>query len=241
VFERYTEKARRVIFFARYEASEFGDPLIEPKFLLLGLLRESPQVVTRWLDKQTDWPAVFRGEISQSLELKPHLPTTVDLPLSDETKRVLAYAAEEAQRLGHQHIGTEHLFLGLLREPESYVGKMLLDFGVNIHMVRETLAREGEQYGVSGLGSGSGTGSGSGGRQAAALRTFQVVIMIEGDSDALQVQWPARIPAIGETLTLESGIYRIVNVEWKVDKVAGRPTSLWKVVIHVQSFHLTND
>lgn len=245
MFERYTEKARRVIFFARYEASEFGHPLIEAKFLLLGLLRESPHVVTRWLDKQTDWPATVRGEISQSLELKPHLPTSVDLPISDEAKRVLAYAAEEAQRLGHQHIGTEHLFLGLLREPESYVGKMLHNFGVNIHIVRETIAREGEQHSISGSGSGIvsgfGTGSGGGGRHAAALRTFQVVIMIEGDPEPLQVQWPARIPAIGETLTLESGIYRIANVEWKVDKVAERPTSLWKVVIHVQSFHAAND
>jgi ATP-dependent Clp protease ATP-binding subunit ClpA len=233
MFERYTEKARRVIFFARYEASEFGDPLIEPKFLLLGLLRESPQVVTRWLDKQTDWPAAFRTEIAQSLEVKPHLPTSVDLPLSDDAKRVLAYAAEEAQRLGHQHIGTEHLFLGLLREPESYVGKMLHNFGVNIHIVRETLAKEGEQHGASGLGTGSG---GSMSRQAAAaLRIHQVVIMIEGVSEPLQVQWSARIPAIGETISLESGIYRVANVEWTVDKQAGRPASLAKVVMYLRS------
>ena len=73
--------------------------------------------------------------------------------MPNEAKRVLAYAAEEAERLGHQHIGTEHLFLGLLREPESNIGKMLIDRSIDVKTVRETLARESSQ-------SGSGTGSG---------------------------------------------------------------------------------
>jgi hypothetical protein len=64
--------------------------------------------------------------------------------------------------------------------------------------------------------------------------------MIEGVSEPLQVQWPACIPAIGETLSLESGVYRIANVEWTVDKAAGRPTSLSKVVIYVQHFNAIN-
>jgi hypothetical protein len=89
---------------------------------------------------------------------------------------------------------------------------------------------------------GSGFGSGSGGsRHTAALRTFQVVIMLEDGSEPLQVQWPARIPAIGETLMLDSGVYRVANVDWKVDRQAGRPTSLSKVVIHVQGFDAAND
>ncbi len=239
MFERYTEKARRVIFFARYEASEFGSPLIEAKFLLLGLLRESPQVVTRWLDRQADWPAIFRREISLTIVLKPQLPTSVDLPLSEEAKRVLGYAAEEAERLKHQHIGTEHLFLGLLREPESYVGKMLLGFGINIHTVRETLAKESEQHGVSGFGLGIGSGFGSGGRRG-IVQSLQVVILIEGVADPVQVQWSARIPSIGETLSFESGSYRVTNVEWTVDRKDGQPTSLSKVAIHVRYIDATN-
>ena len=240
MFERYTEKARRVIFFARYEASEFGSPEIESEFLLLGLLRESEQVVTRWLGPG-NWKIVFREDIAKQVPPKSSFPTSVDLPLSNEANDVLRYAAEEAERMGHQHIGTEHLFLGLLREPESRVGKLLISHRIDIAMVREVLSKESQQHSVSGFGSGFGSGSGGGGRHAAALRTFQVVIMIEGDSEPLQVQWPARIPAVGETLTLETGIYRIVNVEWKVDKVAGRPTSLSKVAIHVQRFHASSD
>ena len=240
MFERYTEKARRVIFFARYEASEFGSPEIESEFLLLGLLRESEQVVTRWLGPG-NWKIIFREDIAKQVPPKSSFPTSVDLPLSNGANDVLRYAAEEAERMGHQHIGTEHLFLGLLREPESRVGKLLISHRIDIAMVREVLSKESQQHSVSGFGSGFGSGSGGGGRHAAALRTFQVVIMIEGDSEPLQVQWPARIPAVGETLTLETGVYRIVNVEWKVDKVAGRPTSLSKVAIHVQRFHASSD
>jgi hypothetical protein len=238
VFERYTEKARRVIFFARYEASEFGSSEIESEFLLLGLLRESEQIVTRWLGPG-NWKIIFREDIAKQVPPKSKFPTSVDLPLSNEAKDVLRYAAEEAERMGHQHIGTEHLFLGLLREPESRVGRLLISHRIDIAMVRETLSKESQQPSVSGLGSGFGVGSGSG-RHTAALRTFQVVIMIEGVSEPLQVQWPARIPAVGEMLSLESGIYRIANVEWTVDKAAGRPTSLSKVVISVQRFDAIN-
>ena len=113
MFERYTEKARRVIFFARYEASAFGSPVIDTEHLLLGLLREDKSVY-RWLPKidlQTIRQRVF--------ELSPKLPSTstaVDLPLSDAAKRVLKYAADEAERLANRHIETYHLFLALFVE-----------------------------------------------------------------------------------------------------------------------------
>jgi ATP-dependent Clp protease ATP-binding subunit ClpC len=141
LFERYTEKARRVIFFARYEASEFGSSEIESEFLLLGLLRESEQVVTRWLGPG-NWKIIFREDIAKQVPPKSKFPTSVDLPLSNEAQDVLRYAAEEAERMGHQHIGTEHLFLGLLREPESRVGRLLISHSINIAMVRETLSKE---------------------------------------------------------------------------------------------------
>jgi ATP-dependent Clp protease ATP-binding subunit ClpC len=141
MFERYTEKARRVIFFARYEASEFGSPYIRPEFLLLGILREDKYVVTRWLG-EGDWLAVFRSEVEKYVNKGPKVPTTVDLPLADEAKHILAYASEEAERLGHQHIGTQHLFLGILRESNSYGAKMLISRGVDIKTVREAIASE---------------------------------------------------------------------------------------------------
>src|ERR1700761_2224044 len=118
MFERYTEKARRVIFFARYEASQFGSPFIESEHLLLGILREDKELSHRFLSSQATFESL-RRQIEQHTTIRESIPTSVDLPLSNECKRVLAYAAEEAERLAHKHIGTEHLLLGLLREEQS--------------------------------------------------------------------------------------------------------------------------
>ena len=118
MFERYTEKARRVIFFARYEASQFGSPYIETEHLLLGLLREDKALTNRFLRSHASVESI-RKQIEAHTTIREKVSTSVDLPLSNECKRVLAYAAEEAERLGHKHIGTEHLLLGLLREDKE--------------------------------------------------------------------------------------------------------------------------
>src|SRR5215471_14054192 len=122
MFERYTEKARRVIFFGRYEASQFGSPYIETEHVLLGLLREDKALTNRFLRSQAE---AIRKQIEDHTTVREKVPTSVDLPLSNESKRVLAYAAEEAERLSHKHIGTEHLLLGLLREEESFAARIL--------------------------------------------------------------------------------------------------------------------
>lgn len=119
MFERYTEKARRVVFFARYEASEYGSPYIETEHMLLGLLREDPALARRIFQASGSFESSadsIRRKISERGKLGEKFPTSVDLPLSNESKRVLAYAAEEAERLNNRHIGTEHLLLGLLHE-----------------------------------------------------------------------------------------------------------------------------
>src|SRR5712692_6461486 len=107
MFERYTEKARRVIFFARYEASQFGSPYIETEHLLLGLLREDKALTNRFLRSHASVESI-RKQIEGHTTIREKVSTSVDLPLSNECKRVLAYAAEEAERLSHKHIGTEH-------------------------------------------------------------------------------------------------------------------------------------
>jgi len=103
MFERYTEKARRVIFFARYEASQFGSPYIETEHLLLGLLREDKALTNRFLRSHASVESI-RKQIEAHTTIREKVSTSVDLPLSNECKRVLAYAAEEAERLGHKHI-----------------------------------------------------------------------------------------------------------------------------------------
>jgi ATP-dependent Clp protease ATP-binding subunit ClpC len=91
MFERYTEKARRVIFFARYEASQFGSPYIETEHLLLGVLREDKALTNRLLPSHTSIDSI-RSQIEASTTFRDKVSTSVDLPLSNEGKRVLAYA-----------------------------------------------------------------------------------------------------------------------------------------------------
>ncbi len=140
MFERYTEKARRVIFFARYEASQFGSPYIETEHLLLGLLREDKALSNRFLRSHASVESI-RKQIETHTTIREKVSTSVDLPLSNECKRVLAYAAEEAERLSNKHIGTEHLLLGLLREEKCFASEILLERGLRLSTVRDELAR----------------------------------------------------------------------------------------------------
>jgi ATP-dependent Clp protease ATP-binding subunit ClpC len=141
MFERYTEKARRVIFFARYEASQFGAPAIEPEHLLLGLMREDKTLTARFLARAQASLEAIRKEIEGRAPLREKISTSVELPLAPETKRVLAYAHEESDRLQHRHIGTEHLLLGLLREERSMAAEILFERGLRLIAVREEVAR----------------------------------------------------------------------------------------------------
>jgi hypothetical protein len=133
VFERYTEKARRVIFFARYEASQCGSPVIETEHLLLGILRETKHVVAIL---PLGAPQSIRAQIEARIPSRPNTSTSIDLPLSNASKRILAYGAEEAERLKHRYIGSEHLFLGLLREKGCFAAELLEPFGVKLEQLR---------------------------------------------------------------------------------------------------------
>ena len=142
MFERYTEKARRVIFFARYEASQFGAAQIEAEHILLGLIREDKHLTTRFFSRSQGTVESIRKEIEGRTILRERISTSVDLPLSLEAKRVLAFAAEESERLGHRHIGTEHLLLGLLREENSIAAEILYERGLRLSDIRHDLMRQ---------------------------------------------------------------------------------------------------
>src|ERR1700729_2382923 len=144
MFERYTEKARRVIFFARYEASQFGSPYIETEHLLLGLLREDKALTNRFLRSHASVESI-RKQIEGRITIREKFSTSVDLPLSNECKRVLAYAAEEAERLSQKHVGTEHLLLGVLREEKCFAAEILHERGLHLSTLREELARTSQE------------------------------------------------------------------------------------------------
>jgi len=147
MFERYTEKARRSIFFARYEASQTGNSFIEAGHLLLGLLREDRRLIPML---RISSPEALRAQIEEQLgPVKDKIATSVDLPLSQPCKRALSYAAEDAERLGHKNIDTHHLVLGLLRE-KNEVAQLLAGNGINHHTFFEIVRKMPELPAVKG-------------------------------------------------------------------------------------------
>jgi len=139
MFERYTERARRVIFFARYEASQLGSRTIETEHLLLGLIRENNGLTGKLLSRSKIEADSIRTEIQARTEVREKISTSVEIPLSVESKRVLAYAAEEAEKMLHKYIGTEHILLGLLREKKSLASRILVEQGMRLSTAREDL------------------------------------------------------------------------------------------------------
>ena len=137
MFERYTEKARRTIFFGRYEASQFGCPYIESEHLLLGLLREDKALAHTFLPH--GGIESIRKEVEGQTVIREKVSTSVDLPLSNECKRILAYAGEEADQLSHKYIGTGHLFLGVLREQDCFAAQLLRTRGISLEMARKQI------------------------------------------------------------------------------------------------------
>ena len=99
MFERYTEKARRVIFFARYEASQFGASQIEPEHILMGIIREDRKLAARFFEQTNAGVESIRKEIEGRATMRDRISTEIDLPLSDGAKRAISFAAEESDRL----------------------------------------------------------------------------------------------------------------------------------------------
>ena len=140
MFERFTEKARRVIFFARYEAAQFGSAYIETEHLLLGLMREDNALAYRFLQSAAQFESI-REQIEQHTGTFRETPAAADVPLSTQSKRVLSYAAGESKQMKHEHIGTRHLLLGLLLEEKCLAAGLLRKRGLRIGPVREELTK----------------------------------------------------------------------------------------------------
>jgi ATP-dependent Clp protease ATP-binding subunit ClpC len=141
MFERYTERARRVLFFARYEATQLGSTSIETEHLLLGLIREGKGLTSRIFARSHLSLESIRKEIEGRTVFREKVSTSVDIPFSGETKHVLQFAAEEADRLLHTYIGTEHLLLGILREEHSVGASILYEKGMRLASVREDIVQ----------------------------------------------------------------------------------------------------
>jgi ATP-dependent Clp protease ATP-binding subunit ClpC len=136
MFERFTEKARRAIFFARYEAGQYGSSNIGAEHLLIGILRDDGLTVLRLLAPQAtaEW---FRTEIEK--QIVRHVPTsaTIELPLAPDCRTILISATEEADKLRNRRVRTEHLLLGMLRLKDSLVAQLLREKGALPEAIRK--------------------------------------------------------------------------------------------------------
>jgi ATP-dependent Clp protease ATP-binding subunit ClpC len=140
MFERYTESARRTLFFSRYEASQFGNLSIEPEHLLLGLVREGKGVVRKIFVAPASLETI-RVALERRMTAKEKVSTSVELPFGSPTKLILNYCAEEADRLKSREIRPEHLLLGILREERSLAASVLREHGLSIDAVREQVVK----------------------------------------------------------------------------------------------------
>ncbi len=149
MFERYTERSRRVIFFARYEALQYGSQVIAPEHILLGLMREDKNLSARFFPfRHALTVDTIRRDVEERIVLKERIPQSSELHLSAITKRILFYANEESRQLKNRHIGPEHLLLGLVREEKSIAAEILFGYGLRLHDVRDEMTR---QAGVPGV------------------------------------------------------------------------------------------
>jgi len=140
MFERYTEQARRVLFFARYEASQLGSISIETEHLLLGLIREDKGLTGRIFAQWQVSLENLRNDIVERTLVREKTGTSVEIPFSAEAKRALQAAADEADRLLHNHIGPEHVLLGLLREDSSGAASILRTNGFELDGLRNQVS-----------------------------------------------------------------------------------------------------
>jgi 2-C-methyl-D-erythritol 2,4-cyclodiphosphate synthase len=168
MLERFTEKARRTIFFARYEASQYGYTSIEAFHLLLGLVREDKALFRRFKLELSQIREIYERLFPQKRE---RISTAIEVPLTPESKIILKNAAVKADKLGHKHVGTEHLFLSMLAESgqiRDELGKLGLTEAVFMTRISDFAIRvkddkpEGREILKEFLNSGFGSRTGIG-------------------------------------------------------------------------------
>jgi len=136
MFNRFTERARKVIILAKEEARRFNHDYIGTEHILLGLIREGEGVAAAVLQKMGVSLENIRLEIEKLVQPGPTTQIIGDIPFTPRAKKALELAAEEARSLGHNYIGTEHLLLGLIREGEGVASQVLLNLGLDLNSVR---------------------------------------------------------------------------------------------------------
>jgi len=173
MWQRFTERARKVVFYAQEEAQKFGEGYVSTEHLLLGLVRESDSVAARVLEKLGVSLNRIRAEVENQLPRGDARPSQ-DMTLTPRAKRVIDLAYDEARNLNNNYIGTEHLLLGLIREGDGLAGRVLAKLGVELEKARkEVMAlQDNETQTKSGGRAPSGGSTASGTTKTQTLDEF---------------------------------------------------------------------
>jgi ATP-dependent Clp protease ATP-binding subunit ClpC len=153
VWQRFTERARRVVFFAQEEAGRLGENYVSTEHLLLGLVRENDSVAARILDRMGISLGRIRSEIERQVA-RGDGRLGQDMQLTPRAKRVIDLAYDEARQLNNNYIGTEHLLLGLIREGEGLAGRVLNKLGVDLERTRKEVVMLQDAEPTTGGGTG---------------------------------------------------------------------------------------
>src|SRR5512142_2070167 len=171
MFERFTDRARKVMQLANQEAQRFNHEYIGTEHILLGLIKEGSGVAANVLKNLDVDLRKIRLEVEKLVQSGPDMVTMGKLPQTPRAKKVIEYSMEEARNLGHNYVGTEHILLGLLREQEGVAAQVLMNLGLKLEEVREevlNLLGHGMEEGTERAGVGGGGGGreeGGGGTQ----------------------------------------------------------------------------
>ncbi len=179
MYERFTDRARKVMQLANQEAQRFNHEYIGTEHVLLGLIKEGSGVAANVLKNLDVDLRKIRLEVEKLVQSGPDMVTMGKLPQTPRAKKVIEYSMEEARNLGHNYVGTEHILLGLLREQEGVAAQVLMNLGLKLEEVREEVLNllghgiesEGGERNPAGGGQASGGAAAEGGTKGAKSKT----------------------------------------------------------------------
>ena len=222
MFDRFTDRAKKVMSFARQEAMKFNHEYIGTEHILLGLVQEGSGVAANVLKNMTVDLEKIRHEVEKIVKTGPSMVTMGQLPFTPRAKKVLELSLEEASQLSHNYIGTEHLLLGLIRENEGIAAQVLMNLGVKLDEVREEVLEflgasenSGEEESDNSESAGNSGSSGGGSGNQPSGGTNQPAGTSKSKTPALD--------SFGRDLT-------DLAREGKLDPVIGRDSEIERVI-----------
>ena len=178
MYERFTDRARKVMQLANQEAQRFNHEYIGTEHVLLGLIKEGSGVAANVLKNLDVDLRKIRLEVEKLVQSGPDMVTMGKLPQTPRAKKVIEYSMEEARNLNHNYVGTEHILLGLLREQEGVAAQVLMNLGLKLEEVREeVLNLLGSRHWKAAKGEANAAGverGGGGGRRRRRSQQRQV-------------------------------------------------------------------